>query len=184
MTPTSTSSAGGKRRGFVVGVMLLLATVFFVWGSFAERSVHHDANAVAPSGGAAANGESAAHRAAEGGGSEGTGAVGSVSESGEYRPLGFNLESTPLLLGGAAVSALLAGLVIVRPRREVLIVVAMLALVFTALEVAEIAHQIDANKTGFVVLALLAGILHALTAGLAIGVLFAKPPSQQVAVTG
>lgn len=71
---------------------------------------------------------------------------------------------------------LLAALVIARSRREVLIVVALLALAFTALEVAEVAHQIDANKTGLVILALLAGVLHALTAGLAIGILFAKPP--------
>ena len=164
-----------NRRGLVVGIMLLLATVFFVWGSFAERSGHHDAHASVPSGEAAANGESAAHRAAEGGGLEGAGSAVVATESAEYWPLGVNLESTPLVLGGAVVSVLLAVLVIVRSRREVLIVVAFLALAFTALEIAEIAHQIDANKTGLVFLALLAGILHALTAGLAIGVLFAPP---------
>ena len=163
-----------NRRGLVVGSMLLLATVFFVWGSFAERSGHHDAHASVPSG-EAANGESAAHRAAEGGGLEGAGSAVVATESAEYRPLGVNLESTPVVLGGAVVSVLLAVLVIVRSRREVLIVVAFLALAFTALEIAEIAHQIDANKTGLVFLALLAGILHALTAGLAIGVLFVPP---------
>ena len=76
------------------------------------------------------------------------------------------------------VSLLLAALVIVRSRREVLIVVALLALAFTALEIAEVAHQIDANKTGLVALALLAGVLHALTAGLAVGGLFAKQAPQ------
>lgn len=160
----------GNRRGLVVGVMLALATVFFVWGSFAERTGHHDEHTVVHSVESTGNGESAAQRATESGAAEGV-----TAESSEYRPLGINLESTPLVLGGAAVSVLLAALVIVRSRREVLIVVVLLALAFTALEVAEIAHQADANKTGLVVLALLAGVLHALTAGLAIGVLFAKP---------
>ena len=70
-----------NRRGLVVGIMLLLATVFFVWGSFAERSGHHDAHASVPSGEAAANGESAAHRAAEGGGLEGAGSAVVATES-------------------------------------------------------------------------------------------------------
>ena len=168
----------GNRRGLVIGVMLALATVFFVWGSFAERSGHDDVHTLVPSGASSENGESAAQRAAEGGAAEGRSAEVLTSESAEYRPLGVNLESTPLVIGGAAVSLLLAALVIVRSRREVLIVVALLALAFTALEIAEVAHQIDANKTGLVALALLAGVLHALTAGLAVGGLFAKqaPP--------
>lgn len=169
-------AGGGNRRGLVVGVVLIIATVFFVWGSFAERSGHHDVHSSVPSGESAANGESAAQHAAEGGGgSDGTASAGVASETAEYRPLGVNLESTPLVIGGAMLSVLLAALVIARSRREVLIVAALLALAFTTLEVAEVAHQIDANKTGLVVLALLAGVLHALTAGLAIGVLFAKP---------
>lgn len=176
----SADATARNRSGLVVGVVLALATVFFVWGSFAERSGHHDTHALVPSGESAGNGESAAHRAAESGGSEATGAAASVSESSEYRPLGVNLESTPLVIGGAALSVLLAALVILRSRREVLIVVALLALAFTALEVAEVAHQIDANKTSLVILALLAGVLHALTVGLAIGVLFAKPPPRVV----
>ena len=170
----------GNRRGLVIGVMLALATVFFVWGSFTERSGHHDVHALVPSGKSAANGESAAQRAAEGGAAEGRTAEVVTSESAEYRPLGFNLESTPLVISGAMASLLLAALVIVRSRREVLIVVALFALAFTALEIAEVAHQLDANKTGLVVLALLAGVLHALTAGLAVGVLFAKPPPAPV----
>ena len=171
----SADAVAVNRRGLVVGVMLILATVFFVWGSFAERSGHQDVHGSVPSGESAANGESAAHHAAEGGGPEGSAAVGAASEPAEYRPLGFKLESTPLVISGAVVSLLLAALVIVRSRREVLIVVALLALAFTALEVTEVAHQIDASKPGLVILALLAGVLHALTGGLAIGVLFAKP---------
>ena len=53
-------AGGGNRRGLVVGVVLIIATVFFVWGSFAERSGHNDVHSSVPSGESAANGESAA----------------------------------------------------------------------------------------------------------------------------
>ena len=54
----------------LIGVLFAVATVLFVWGSFAERSEHHDETRTssAPSGEVAGNGESAEQRASEGGG--------------------------------------------------------------------------------------------------------------------
>lgn len=166
------------RRPLIIAALLALATVCFVWGSFAERSGHHDVHATVTTGESAGNGESPEQRAAEGGGS----AISS-SEASEYRPLGINLESNPLVVGGAIVSLALAGMVVARPRRDGLIAVIVLALGFTLLEVVEVVHQADVGTTGLVVLAALAGTLHALAAGLAIGSLL-PAPKEPVGTTG
>jgi len=148
---------GGAAR--LAGVLLALATVVFVWGSFAERSGHDD---VAKSHGTAnteqaGNGESPAQHAAE------TGNAKTVTESSgesEYRPLGVNLESTPLVLAAGALSLLLAALVVFRPNRVTLVAVVVVGVGFALLEVVEVVHQANRNRTGLLILALTAALLH------------------------
>lgn len=153
------------RRPMIIGVLLALATVFFVWGAVAERSGHHNEGkshqtTMAETSG---NGETGAERTGE---STTTTASESGGES-EYRPFGINLESTPLITIAAIVSFALAALVALRPHRAVLITVVIVAAGFTALEIAEAIHQLDGDETGLFVLAVLAGLLHAAAAILA-----------------
>ncbi|MGH7319232.1 MAG: hypothetical protein ACRELA_06350 [Candidatus Rokuibacteriota bacterium] len=151
--------------------LLTAATVFFLWGALAERSAESGEStetAAREKGGktetpseASEEGghtETAAERAAESG--DGAGEEGAHRER-EFRPLGVNLESVPLLLAGALVSLALAALVVLRTRRETLLAVLALAVGFTVLESVEVAHQADAGQTGLLVLALLAAVLHA-----------------------
>lgn len=110
--------------------------------------------------------ESAEEQAAETGRNEGASAQ-EHSEEEEFRPLGFNLESTPLLAAGAVLSLVLAALVVKRPRREVLSAVLVLAAAFTALEIGEVQHQASIEETGILAFGLIAGVLHGGTAVLA-----------------
>ena len=156
----------------LIGVLFAIATILFVWGSFAERSGHHETKSHAtPNAEQASNGESAKQRASE------TGNTGSATEANgetEYRPLGINLESTPLVLAAAAISLLVAALVAFRPSPATLFTVAILGAGFTALELVEVVHQADQNQIGLLILALAAGILHAAAALLAARSLLAK----------
>jgi Flp pilus assembly protein TadB len=172
----------------LIGVLLAAATIAFVWGTFAERSTHHDVHSesstattttsAAPAasesspekGGESgpatttpANGETPAQHAAE----SGTGTTPTASETKqetEYHPLGINLESTPLVITAALLALLLAGLVVLHPRYGVLIAVALMAAAFTILEVV---HQTQQHRPGLATLAAVAGILHAAVALLA-----------------
>jgi len=142
----------------VIAGLLVAATIFFVWGALAERSDHHDTNATTATHQEGESGESANEHAAEGGATE---------ADSEYRPLGINLESTPLIIAAAALSLALAGLVAFRASTAVFVAVVVLGGAFTALEVAEVIHQADRDKTGLVALAVLAGMFHASAAVLA-----------------
>ena len=138
----------------------------FVWGAFAERSGHHDETKshATPSGEQAGNGETPEQHASE------TGTTGTATEASgetEYRPLGINLESTPLVLAAAAISLLVAALVAFRPSPATLLAVVILGASFTALELVEVVHQMDQNRIGLLILAIAAGILHAAAALLA-----------------
>jgi hypothetical protein len=148
-----------RRRRFIA-VLLLLATAFFVWGTVAERSRHHEVHAESPSATSPSGGESGETqegRASEADSTENT-------ESAEFRPLGVNLETNALVVTAAIVSVLLAAAVIFWPRRGVFIAVGLVAAGFTALEIVEVAHQITQHRPGLTTLAALAGLLHAAVA--------------------
>jgi hypothetical protein len=157
----------------LIGVLFAIATILFVWGAFAERSGHHDETKshATPSGEQAGNGESAEQRANEAGGATAANETGGEAE---YRPLGIDLESTPLVLAAAAVSLLFAALVAFRPSPATLFAVVILGAGFTALELVEVVHQADQNRIGLLILALAAGILHAVAALLAARALWAE----------
>ena len=156
-------------RSLLIGVLLAAATVFFLWGSFAEHSSHHDTGAArnAKTGQNTEGGESAAQHASEG-------TIPGVTES-EYRPLGVNLESTPLIITAAVVSFALAGWVTFWPGRFAVILVLLVAVGFAALEGVEVVHQSDMDNTGLLVLALGAGVLHVAAGALSLRELVNEP---------
>ena len=103
----------------------------------------------------AAVAESPAQHAAESGSASGE------AGDAEYHPLGVNLESTPLVVAAALFSLVLAAAVAMRPRREVLALIGVVAAAFAALEVVEVAHQASQSRPGLVALAAAALVLHA-----------------------
>ena len=165
-------------RALLIGALLAMATVFFLWGSFAERSSHPDTSTgtKATTGQHTEGGESAAQHASEGN-------TPGVTET-EYRPLGINLESTPLIVAAAVISFGLAGLVAFRPGRTVLLLVVFVASGFVALEIVEVVHQANVSKTGLLVLALIAAVLHAAVAVLALGEVLTEPRTALTAPAG
>lgn len=152
------------RLPLLVAALLTAATVFFFWGAMAERSkesgesaetVAREAREESEASEEGERSETPADRAAEVGGTEGE------EEEQEFRPLGLNLESVPLIVAGALVSLALAALVVLRPRRESLLAVLVLAGGFTVLEIVEVARKADEDQSGLLALALLASVLHA-----------------------
>jgi hypothetical protein len=135
-------------------------------------------------------GESAAHRAAEGLPPETstTSAKTKTAHGGEsaalrkaerphtdthaeLKPLGIDIEAAPFVALAAAASLLLALGAWLRPRWLLLLVtIAGAMLVFAALDVREVFHQIDESRTGLAVLAGFVGLLH-LGAAAAAGVM-------------
>jgi hypothetical protein len=159
------------RLSLLAAVLFAVATVFFVWGVFAERSGHRDESKSKPSATSESvgNGETDEEHAREQGHSEVESAETQAER--EYRPFGIDLESTPLVVGAAVVSLALAVLVVLRRRRAIVVAVLVVAIGFTALEIVEAVHQADVNERGLLAVALLAGLLHATAALVAARVL-------------
>lgn len=88
--------------------------------------------------------------------------------------LGVDLESWWLVGMAVAVSLGLALAVSFRPIRPILALAGVVALVFAAFDLAEVARQVSASKTGLVAIATAVALLHLLTAGLA-GAMFRAP---------
>jgi hypothetical protein len=81
--------------------------------------------------------------------------------------LGVDLESWWLVAIAVAVSLGLAAAVWFRPLRPILALTGVVALVFAAFDLAEVAHQVSASKAGLVAIAAVVALLHLLTVGLA-----------------
>ncbi|MCA1656584.1 MAG: hypothetical protein LC713_02555 [Actinobacteria bacterium] len=153
-----------------------MATAGLLIGTSIERSnepAHHDERpgAAARTGEAAETGE--AHSEAERRGEAAGGEAASGSEAtaekphGEWRPLGINTESWPLVIAAALASLALALAAWLRPRLVALLALIALAMIaFAALDVAELIHQVDVDETGLAVLAGAVFALH-LAAGVA-----------------
>jgi hypothetical protein len=91
-----------------------------------------------------------------------------AEEGGEERVLGLDLESPLLVTAAVVVSVLFAGLVWRRRDRSLLVAIAVFGAGFAVLDIAEIAHQLDEDRTGLALLAGLIAALHAATAVLAV----------------
>jgi Flp pilus assembly protein TadB len=151
-----------QRRALVIAALLVLATVFFVWGALSESSGHHETVHAGEATSEAASGEAGEGHAH---GDEHSSELATDDE--EFQPLGLDIESTPLVLAAAAVSLAIAGMVAWRPTRGWMIAVVVLGLVFAVVEVVEVIHQADEDNTGLLLLALAACITHLLAAILA-----------------
>jgi hypothetical protein len=137
-------------RALLVG-LIVLATIGFVVGVSTEKSDEHHESAALTSvgeGGHAESGEEESHSQAGG-------------DHGEFEPLGINLESTPLIVLAALGSLVLAAAVWLRSRWLAALAVTCFAMaVFAALDIAEVVHQSDVDKTGLAVLAAFVALLH------------------------
>ena len=171
-----------RGRPPLIGILLAAATLFFVWGALAEQSAPHDEaqHHTATTQESSGSGETSAEHAAEP--TNATSSSGETSGESEYRPFGINLESTALIVIAALVSIALAGLVAFRPSRPALVAVVILGAAFTALEIAEVIHQADADKPGLLALAAIAGTLHAAAGLLALFELVLAPRAARTAL--
>ena len=153
------------RLPVVAAALLVAATILFVVGTTIERSQAMAGEQQAASTNERPAGEADEHsegEATEGGSnatSEATEEHSSAGESDEEL-LGINPESAGLTVIVAAVSLLLAALLVARPRRGLLVAVVLVGLVFAALDVREGIHQASESNTGLLVIALVTGLLH------------------------
>jgi hypothetical protein len=149
----------------VAAALLVAATILFVVGTSIERSQARAGEQQAASTNERPAGEAGEHseaEATEGGSnatSEATDEHASSGESGEEL-LGINPESVGLTVILAAVSLLLAALLVARPRTGLLVAVVVVGLVFAVLDVREGIHQASESNTGLLVVALVTGLLH------------------------
>lgn len=177
--------AGLTRVRWLLGTLLIGAAALFALGVAGEGDVHHDTVALAdagehnaatePSGQAEAN-ESTGHEETteSTGNPEAAGAPepaghdesGEASASGE-EILGVNLESTPLVVLAVIVSIALAAATWRSDRKLVLLVTALFAAMFAALDVAELSHQIKESAATIAVIAGVIAVMHAAAALLA-----------------
>ncbi|MEA2218734.1 MAG: hypothetical protein QOJ35_1360 [Solirubrobacteraceae bacterium] len=164
-------------RGLLVA-LIVAATAAFVVGTTLERSsgesgqydqaatVTTAASATESSGesgseapGAHSHGETAAQHARESGG--GASATATEQAHPELRPLGVDVEAWPFVVIAAVASLVLAAAAWLRPTvAPLLVLVALAMLVFVALDVREIAHQHDENRSDLAVLAGAVTALH------------------------
>jgi uncharacterized membrane protein HdeD (DUF308 family) len=73
---------------------------------------------------------------------------------------GINPESAGLTAAVAAMSLLLAVLLVARPGKALLVAVIVVGLAFAVLDVREGIHQANESKAGLLVIALVTGLLH------------------------
>jgi hypothetical protein len=112
-------------------------------GETGETGEHSEAEAT----------EGEANTATEGADEHGAG------ESGEEL-FGINPESAGLTAAVAAMSLLLAVLLVARPGKALLVAVIVVGLAFAVLDVREGIHQANESKAGLLVIALVTGLLH------------------------
>jgi hypothetical protein len=153
------------RLPVVAAALLVAATVLFVVGTTLERSQartsqRQEANTVErPAGEAGEHSDSAATEGESNAATEGAKEHSSTGESGEEL-LGVNPESAGLTAAVAAVSLLLAVLLVARPWAGLLVAVALAGLILAALDAREGIHQANESNTGLLAIALVTGLLH------------------------
>ena len=150
------------RLPVVAAVLLVAATILFVVGTTIERSQARtgegqEATTVDQSAGE--HNEQAEATQGQANTTEGTEEHGNAGESGEEL-FGINPESVGLTAAVAAVSLLLAVLLVARPGKVLLVAVAVIGLVFAALDLREGIHQANESNTGLLIIALVTGLLH------------------------
>lgn len=151
------------RTRWLLSALLIAGAALFAIGFTAERSSddHHDVATTAQT----ESGEQGAHDEAAERAEAAADELGERAE--EERVLGLDLESTPLVVAGVAVSVALAAGVWLRRDRWLLWTAAGFAAMFAVLDVAELFHQIEEHRTGIAIIAATVAILHTAGAGVA-----------------
>jgi hypothetical protein len=152
-------------RSLLVG-LIVAATALFVVGAAVERG-QRDEHAEPAAGAVAEPEQGESREEAEHQAEPATAERGAHEESSE-EILGVNPES-PGLVAAAAIASLLIAAAAWRwfGRDRVLWLVAAAMIAFAALDVREVAHQIDESRSGVAALAALVAALHLAAAGLA-----------------
>lgn len=140
---------------WLVGTLLIAAASLFAIGVANEGDVHTETVTSVESGEHNEVTEAAEH--IEGGG---------AAETGE-RIVGVNLESTPLVVLAVALSVALAAATWRSDSKWILLVTALFAAAFAALDVAELSHQIKQSAATIAFIAGIIAVLHAAAALLA-----------------
>ena len=158
----------------VFSVLLLLATAAFVVGVTVERSQGEDTSSSntsthteAGKSGEHAEGQESAEGSAEPN-------ARSESEQASEDLLGVNPESTPVVVLAVLLALLLAGAVWWRPFRLILAAGVVFCAGAMALDLREVAHQLDENRGGVATIAGVVAALHLLAALVAIAALIAR----------
>ena len=154
-----------KRLRMAAAIMLVLSAALFAAGTAIERSSREEGGThlEEPDEG----GEHAEAGESEEGGSPSGEAEGEESDETLF---GVDPDSPLVVAAGVAASLLMAAAVWRSRNRWLLSLVVAAALVFAALDVREVAHQVRESNGGLMVLALVVAALHlgaALSAGLA-----------------
>ena len=151
---------------------LIASTALFAVGVAIERS--HSEGTETPSGEVSHTDEGTGSEgstegdAGEGGSNSAETAASTEHSESDAVFFGVDLESWWLVGVAAAVSLGLALAVWFRPLRVVLALTGVVALVFAAFDLAEVAHQVSASEMGLVAIATVVALLHLLTAGFAL----------------
>jgi hypothetical protein len=149
---------------------LIASTALFAVGVAIERS--RSEGTETPSGVSHIDEGAGGEGTTEGGsGEEGSNAAEAATSTehsdGDAVFLGVDLESWWLVGVAVAVSLGLALAVWFRPLRPVLVLTGVVALVFAAFDLAEVAHQVSASEPALVAIAVVVALLHLSSAGLA-----------------
>lgn len=144
-----------RRLAALFTTLLLLSTAAFVIGVTIETNQGHSESGVEQAHSGVAGEASEAHEQTEGE----TAGTETQSETSETIA-GVDVESTPIILLGVAVSLALIGAVLRWPRREVYAIAAVLCLGFAILDGSELAHQLDESSGTVATFAALGLVLH------------------------
>lgn len=165
-------------RRHAAALLLILATIVFVIGISAEPSLGGEATAERLAESADAISAERSEEAAESPSNEEaaseaeeTGAPHDEAAEASEAIFGINPESTGAIAAAVVISLLLAAALWFWGTPGVLIVAALFALLFAALDLRELMNQLSQSRTSLVVIALAAALLHggvALLAGLSL----------------
>lgn len=159
-------------RRHAAALLLVLATIVFVIGISAERSLSIEATATRPAestgpassedageAGEAAEGHNEEEAAAEAQPEEATAPHDETTEASDTM-MGIGRESTGAITVAVVISLALAAALWFSGAPGVLIVGAIFALLFAALDLREVVHQLSESRISLVVIALVAALLH------------------------
>lgn len=155
-------------RAWLAGLLVITAALFAV-GIYLERGVSASPEP------AVIQPEPSAHVEGAGGEAGEAAPTTAPAESGETPaehaaeswPLGVDLES-PLLVGGAILVSLALALAVLRSVNPIVpMAIVGFSILFAALDLLELSHQLGASRTGLAALAVLLAVLHVVAAVIA-----------------